>query len=854
MPLNGMNGDPQTDRKESLKYPKQLGLAPLFPVAVAGTLGIVCDRLDPLPIPTGWLVALGMLLGWGIARRSNPLLAQVFLWLCWFGLGVGYHHSWRWDYPPSDLSHYATPEPKLVQIRGLLRDEFVSRLPQANHPLRSQSLEVRSVSLLQAEEILNQGYWLTCSGYSRLIVEGLPEGIHSGDRIEVLGWLNSPPTPQNPAEKDMTAILRDDRIGCELRVRKSSTGVVRLEAGEFNVNRLLAQIKGYAHRVIQNELADQSGLASALLLGENQSLANDEWQKYVRTGVIHVLAISGQHLVILGAFLWGVFRLIGCPYRLTALGVAGLLLIYALLTGGRPSAMRAAVMVACFCVGTCLGRKVFPLNTFCLAWMIVLILKPTDLFTAGFQLSFLCVAALVWLIPRLIPPYTPEEIEKLIDQARPPWERWGRSLIKIIIQTYVISLILSLVTLPLIAYWQNLVSPIGIVIGPVMILLTTLALLSGFCLLLLSPLGWFNPFFGVLTTSFLNGCERIVTWADGTPGGCWWTGPVSLGWLVGFYALGLGAIALLQPINQSLCVGRFQDRLFLGKLLMVWVILGLAWGLYRPLDEELRITILAVGHGNCAVLETPEGRTILIDAGSDSGPETTSRVIAPFLWSRGIRRLDEVFLSHADLDHFNTLPELSARFRIGRVNYNPTFPDKPTAGVALVLETLASRGIETQAASAGQTFLAGAVRLSILHPPVEKIEGEENARSLVIQVEHRGHKILFTGDLEKQGLTYFMNRYPSPQPDVVVVPHHGSASVNTESFVQWLQPKFAIASQAKRDSLNAEAHYQRQQIPYWDTARFGAITLRSHPSGLTTESFLQSQRQVIRAGSVGDGR
>ncbi|MCX7665933.1 MAG: hypothetical protein N2112_10320, partial [Gemmataceae bacterium] len=103
------------------------------------------------------------------------------------------------------------------------------------------------------------------------IVEGLPEGIQSGDRIQVLGWLNSPPAPQNPAERDMAAILLDDRIGCELRVRKSTAGVVRLEAGGFNVNRLLAQIKGYAHRVIQYELADQSGLASALLLGENQA-------------------------------------------------------------------------------------------------------------------------------------------------------------------------------------------------------------------------------------------------------------------------------------------------------------------------------------------------------------------------------------------------------------------------------------------------------------------------------------------------------------------------------------------------------------------------------------------------------
>ncbi len=827
---------------------QKLAYAPLFPVALTGTLGILVDRVYPLATPTGWFIALGMLMGWYVARKKNPLLAEIFLWLVWFGLGVGYHHSWRSDFPKTDLGNYATEEAKLVQVRGLLRDEFISRLPVAANPLRSRPVDVRSLTTIEAEEILIDGMWVPCSGIARLSVEGVPEGIRSGDRIEILGWLNLPYAPHNPGERDTPSQLLDDRIRCELRVRKSPNGVVRLEAGDVSLNRTLAQVRGYANRVIDSELKSQSGLGGALLLGENQGLASDEWQKYVRTGVIHVLAISGQHLVILGAFIWGVLRVLGVPYRYTALIVALLLLGYALLTGGRPSAMRAAVMVCAFCGSIWFGRRVMPLNTFCLAWIVVLALKPTDLFMSGFQLSFLCVAVLIWGIPRLVPNQEPEGVEKLLEESRTPLERLLRGVWSTIWKSYLITLILGLTTIPLVGYWQNLVSPVGVLIGPIMILLTTLALLSGFCLLLLSPLGILNGLLGTITQLLLNLCEIVVGWADGTPGGCWWTGPIPGWWVLVFYSVGFAWIVLLQPINENLCVGRLANRSFIPRILLAWVVIGLGIGLYRPSVDELRVTVLSVGHGSCAVVETPDGRVFLFDAGADSGPETAARVVAPYLWSRGIRRIDEVFLSHADLDHFNTLPELSARFRIGRVTYNPTFPEKPTAGVQFVIQVLEERGIETRAAFAGQKFAAGEVTFTILHPPLEEIIGEENARSLVILLEHRGHKILFTGDLEKAGLTR-VTTLASPKPDILIVPHHGSAAANTEAFVRWASPRFAISSQAGRDSLNAEANYKSSNIPYWDTGRYGAITIRSHPSGLTSESFLRSQRQVVRSGS-----
>ena len=132
----------------------------------------------------------------------------------------------------------------------------------------------------------------------------------------------------------------------EIRVKKADPGAVRLAEGWRCFFGWLAHIRGWGERTLRCELPpEQAGIAIALLLGESSAMASEDWEKYVRTGVIHALAISGQHLVVLGAFLWFLLRLFGVVRRRAAWVVAGVMFGYALLTGGRPSAMCAAVMV-----------------------------------------------------------------------------------------------------------------------------------------------------------------------------------------------------------------------------------------------------------------------------------------------------------------------------------------------------------------------------------------------------------------------------------------------------------------------------------------------------------------------------
>src|SRR5262249_30666901 len=165
-------------------------------------------------------------------------------------------------------------------------------------------------------------------------------------------------------------------------------------------------------------------------------------------------------------------------------------------------------------------------------------------------------------------------------------------------------------------------------------------------------------------------------------------------------------------------------------------------------------------------------------AGAVSGPDVTRRIVAPYLWHRGIRRIDELFLSHADLDHFNGVVELLERFEVGLVTMTPSFTQKGLPGVQKTLAEIDHRGVPVRIAYAGDRLTAGAVTFDVLHPPAIGPDGNENARSLVMRLSFDGRTVLLTGDLEGPGLGRVLSLPPDPV-DVLMAPHHGSATANT---------------------------------------------------------------------------
>lgn len=822
-------------------FSRFLAYAPLAPFAVTATLGLSYARVLGCAIGPTLLVAVGGIGGWLMGQRTKSPWAIVGLWFALGALAATYHQLWREHYPASDIGAMAQDEPTLLSVRGILVEEPTFRPVRVNDPLVSVPRHATTTTILEVHERQTPNGWQPTSGRVRLTVEGHWQGFHMGDECELFGWLSRPLPPQNPGGWDYAAHLRDQRIRAEVRVRHSPATIVRLQPAQPSLARTLLVLRGWAQRGLDERLiGTDRALASALLLGDTMALTNDEWERYIRTGVIHVLAISGQHLVILGAFLWFVMRLFGVPRRPSAVLIAVVLFAYALLTGGRPSALRAAVMVAIVCTGVLQRRHALNANTFALAWLVVLAINPTDLFTLGFQVSFLCVAVLAWGIPRWFPPHEPTPLEQLIDESRPVLVRWLRQIFFALGRMYRTTAILAVASAPLIMYWQNLVSPAGIVIGPWAIILTTVGLISGFLLLLVWPIGVLAQGTAWLTSVTLAWCDRLVVLAERFPSGCWYVGQPPLWWLVGFYGIGIAWLVFTQLPDQL----RSHGRAGLPILLAGWSLLGLGWSARDRSSDELRVTFLAVEHGACVVMELPDGRVLLYDVGTNAGPDATKRHVAPYLWSRGHRHIDEVFLSHADLDHFNGLPPLLDRFTVGRITYTPTFASKPSPGVQRTLATIEAHGCVVRIAQRGDHLTAGNVTLDVLHPPSEGPVGEENARSLVLLIRHEQNTILLTGDLEKEGLREFLQQ-PATPVSVLMAPHHGSVGQQPEQIAElghWAKPRLVVSCQGRGDAAKAEAIFRQQHIPYWGTWPHGAITIRSHASGIVAETYGTQQR------------
>ena len=829
---------------------KEFARAPLVPVALAASVGLLADRYIGATLEPALLAAATALVGWYFTRRTTPQTAFGWLLVCAGALAAAHHYSHRHSAAADDIAAFAKDTPVAVRVRGRLAEEPDRFRPPRHDPLLTVQRDASSSGVLDVTAVEGNAGWRSASGKVRLSVEGRIDDLHCGDAVEVSGRLTLPDGPHNPGERDYRAFLLDRQITADLRVKRSADAMVRLEEGwHSSLFGWLAVVRGWGSRALARSLPkDESGLATALLLGDSTALDRDEWAVYVRTGVIHVLAISGQHLVILGWFAWLVFRLCGVRRRHAAWAVAALLLGYALLTGARPSAIRAAVMVCVVCGGIILRRPVIMANVFALAWLVVLVVNPTDPFTAGCQLSFLSVFVLLWGAVRWLKPRELTPVEQLIEETRSVPEKILRAVLRALGQTFAVSVILTVVNAPLVLAWQNVASPIGVLLGPPLILLTAIALVTGFLLLIVSPAGvWAAEPFARVTEWCLVACEWLVHLGDRLPGGHLYAPAPPMWWLVGFYALVAGLV---------LFDGKRARKFLLA--IFVWVFVGLALGLTPRSPDELRVTFLAVGHGCCVVIETPDGRVLLYDTGTTAGPDAMRRVVAPYLWSRGISRIDEVFLSHADLDHFNGLPELLRRFHVGQVTMTPTFPDKNSPGVEAVLIALEKHDVPRRTVVAGERFMAGNVSLEVLHPPAFGPEGNENARSLVLLVRHEGHTILLTGDLEGEGQA-LVTAKPIAPVDVLLAPHHGAKTANAPrgpvekpepgTVALWARPKLVVSSQ-RTGSATAHLHasYGAVGATVWDTPTAGAVTVRSHATGVTAEAFRTHEMRVVTRG------
>jgi competence protein ComEC len=807
----------------------------LFAAAVAG--GIFAETRIPFGcwgwgiVLAGTLVLGGGALVWGQRR----LVSASALWLAGAALlaGIslgGLRYATDQTVPPEHVVHWTmlpNDAPALVVLGRVATDPAV----------RPRSTRF----VLAAEAVVAGTDTIGVAGRVQVTLRPSPWGhpvpfplLESGDRVALTGQLRPPRGRRNPAGMDYGGYL--ERRGIHATMTAYDGEDVALVGRERSrwariVAEARSAVRGQLHRHVPS--AEARAVLSALVLGDRSGLDVATRDRFARTGLMHLLAVSGLHVLLVGMV---VYRLLQplllrlSRRRLRWRTVEGvrvtltltLLLGYLLLSGVSTSATRAVVMAGLLLGGAVLHRAASPLNTLGVAALVLLLWRPGALFDVGFQLSFAAVAAIVTVVPRL---------EDLAPQT---WTAgWAR---RHAWEVTAVSFAATLGTAPVLLYHFGYASAAGLVLNLAAIPLTGLALGSAFAMIGTSAVSsTLAAGYGAASDGLVDGLLWITKAGEAALGWAAVEAFVQDPWLVAAMVAGLVACAQWpRP--------RLRWRWLLLSLVLVT---GSVWaaivqGAHRP---QLDVVFFDVGHGDAALLRLPNGRHLLIDAGA-RGPtgDHGTHTILPHLERYGIDRLDAVLVSHPHGDHLGGVPALLRTIPISQFITSGTTIDSEL--FAETRHLIDSTGVPHRTAQRGDTLhLDPSVRLQVLAPdPEMRVSDNANDASIVLRVVYGRTTLLFTGDAERDAEAALVRRYGSLlRSDVVKVGHHGSSTSSTVPFV----------AAATRDStrtvavISAGTHgvfdlprpeivrrWDEAGAVAWTTKDGGALWLRSDGDGI----------------------
>jgi competence protein ComEC len=643
-----------------------------------------------------------------------------------------------------------------------------------------------------------------------------PEGtFFQGDLVAFRGKLRRPSGSLNPGGFDYEAYL--ERQGIDAVATVTGPEAVRfLQSGQANIwwsvwNQFDRWRSSIRLAAVQSISQPALGLYLGVIIGDRGYLDQDLSDQFMVTGTVHLLSISGSHLGLVALLIFTVVRwftlllpanwLLALSRRITPTRLAVLctfppVAAYACLAGAELATMRSLLMMAVGLSAIWLGQERRLFHALSAAAMGMLLHDPQALFDISFQLSFLSVMAIVvWLSwPDMKEPEPEEAPEKTA--VIKTCLRWGKDSV-------VMSGVVTLLTLPLVAYYFNQFPWLGlftnILAVPVMgILLVPIGLGAGIWQILVEgttlPLAWLNQW---LLEYFVMAIRMVSM----LPGGEWHVAAPSVPTMLLFYAC---LVVLWKHMSRPI----FRLAAGAGALL---VLLWWAWSPRLFLDgDRFRVTFLDVGQGDSAVVELPDGQVVLIDGGATYERFDMGRsVVAPFLWNRGIHAIDQVIGTHPQLDHVGGLAWVVRHFGVKR--YWGSGETREELFYRRLLQSLADRGLQEQVAREGQEILSvGSCRMAVLNPSDDAQLGVEqrdsnvsghrlNNRSVVTRLTCGAHRMLFAADVEQDGLSRMARALSHGPVEVLKVPHHGALSSLNRDWLASVHPRYAVFSAGRHN-------------------------------------------------------
>jgi len=661
-----------------------------------------------------------------------------------------------------------------------------------------------------------------------------------GERLRFSATLNPPRNFRNPGAFDYAGYLREQGVSAIASAKYSDLQFLsgfygsRFELWRAQIHRSIVQ------RIHVLWPAPVAGLMDAIVIGEDTFIDRPTRVDFQRSGTYHVLVVSGMNVSILALCALWLLRRTGLGETLAAVVAITLILIYAALTYVGPPVWRAAVMFAVYLATRVLYRDRAMLNALGAAALILLIVHPHDVFGASFQLTFLCICLVagigVPLLERTIQPYSRglRNLDALAyDRQLPPRVAQFRLDIRLMLEKLqrvlpaklaqyllILSLRLSLgmaemivmsavlqlgLALPMAYYFHRATSvamPSNLLIIPFLQLLMPTAVLAigtSYTSILLAKVP------ALVAGLALEGIAGTVHWLGGmrvadirvaTPG---------------TILIALSGTAILLAIVLM----RRRSAYAIAGLAVLAIASTWIWAV--PPREQTRpglmeMTAIDVGQGDAILVVSPDGRKLLVDAGGlpfweHSQLDIGEDVVSPYLWARGISRLDAIALTHAHADHMGGLAAVIRNFRPRELWLPEPIPQQEIA--ALTTEA-AEFGVQPAYYKAGDEFTFGGTVVRVLAPGASEMDESSKSRrndeSLILKMTYGRNSILLEGDAEKKTERFIGGE--NPAANVLKVAHHGSASSTNTDLLAAVHPQFAVISVGARNVY----HHPRREV------------------------------------------
>lgn len=758
--------------------------APALPAAAAVLLGTRLG-LGAVYAPAGPVVALG-LLGLALASRGSPIRRS----------------------PPARLPGLLLAALAVAFLNGHLRGAPARHPPDPERPVTAwvettghwrRLGDVWSAAVTARGIEQGRRLW-TRPFEAHLHVAGEGEPPPFGARLRLKGYLSRPAPLGNPPPRP-PGPWRLRAKSWRLVEVAGEPGPVAAVAGELRrrVERAFEAV-GTARAGLPREPPLGLPLARALLLGDPSEVPPGVIRGLRRSGLAHLLAVSGLHVGLAA----GLALLVARPLpRRPRLAVALLAVgLYLLLVGPRPSLVRASVMACLVVTALLLERPPSAVNALGVAAAGIVLVRPQAVTELGFQLSVGATAGLLLLGPLLA-------------------ARWRR-LPGLLRRPLAVTAGAQLGTLPWALPAFCLLVPAAPLVNLVAVpwagtLLAACGIWTGLAVL--------APATAARALPLLDLLAAPASWPAAVPASPWLALPLA----PGPAAAALLAVGLLGAL--------LRPRLGLPVLAA-----AVFWAAAPRGDGPVEAVMIDVGQGD-AILLRDGAETVLIDGGGWPAGDLGGRVLLPALARRGVRRLDRVLLTHPDRDHCGGLVEVASYLAVGEVLTGPAPPEPEGRGCDAELRTVP--GARHRPVTAGELLAVGRWRLRVLHPragePGRRREGDNDA-SVVVRAEVFGRSLLLTGDAEAAAERDLVARYGEGlDADVLKVAHHGSRSLSAERFLARATPALALVSAGARNPYGHPAPEVLGRL-----RAHGARVLRTDRDGMVVLRFHQDGRWTLR--------